>query len=57
MNFNIIEIAGAEVTKVNRHSVQQRKRRNMRREQERTGGTRQFTMEEKTEKENSNTAL
>lgn len=57
MNFNIIEIAGAGVAEVNRHSVQQRKRRNMRREHERTGGTRQFTLEEKTGKENSNCAL
>lgn len=34
MNFNIIEIAGAIVAEVNRHSVQQRERRNIRREQE-----------------------
>lgn len=34
MNFNIIEIAGAIVAEVNRHSVQQRERKNIRREQE-----------------------
>lgn len=57
MNFNITEIAGAGVAEVNRHSVQQRERRNTRREEERTGGTRQFTVEENTETENSNRAL
>lgn len=57
MNFNITEIAGAGVAEVNRHCVQQRKRRNMRREEERTGETRQYTVEENTETENSNCAL
>lgn len=58
MNFNIIEIAGAGVAEVNRHSVQQRERRSTRREQERTGGMSQFTLvKKKTGKENANGAL